>query len=53
MLGSIQIPPKPGYLRVKIWRQLQRLGAVSVKNSIYVLPRSEKAHEDLQWVLLP
>ncbi|HEX7226795.1 MAG TPA: ChrB protein, partial [Candidatus Binatia bacterium] len=21
-----QIPPKPNYLRVKIWRRLQRLG---------------------------
>jgi hypothetical protein len=46
-----QIPPKPGYLRVKIWRQLQRLGAVAVKNSVYVLPKSDQAHEDLQWVL--
>lgn len=46
-----QIPPKPGYLRVKAWRQLQRLGAVAVKNSIYVLPKSDDAYEDLQWVL--
>lgn len=46
-----QIPPKPGYLRVKVWRQLQRLGAVAVKNSIYVLPKGDDAYEDLQWVL--
>jgi len=45
-----QIPPKPGYLRVKIWRQLQRFGAVAIKNSVYVLPRSEQAQEDFQWV---
>lgn len=45
-----QIPPKPGYLRVKIWRQLQRLGAVAIKNSVYVLPRSDQAQEDFQWV---
>jgi hypothetical protein len=45
-----QIPPKPNYLRVKIWRRLQGLGAVAVKNSVYVLPRSEQAREDLQWV---
>jgi hypothetical protein len=45
-----QIPPKPGYLRVKIWRQLQRLGAVAIKNSVYALPRSDQAQEDLQWV---
>jgi len=45
-----QIPPKPNYLRVKVWRRLQRLGAVAVKNSVYVLPRSEQAQEDFQWV---
>jgi hypothetical protein len=45
-----QIPPKPAYLRVKIWRQLQRLGAVAIKNSVYVLPNTEQAHEDLEWV---
>ena len=45
-----QIPPKPSYLRVKIGRRLQGLGAVAVKNSVYVLPRSEAALEDFQWV---
>jgi len=45
-----QIPPKPSYLRVKVGRRLQSLGAVAVKNSVYVLPRSEQALEDLQWV---
>jgi len=46
-----QIPPKPSYFRVKIWRRLQRLGAVAVKNSVYVLPKSDQALEDFQWVL--
>jgi hypothetical protein len=46
-----QIPPKPNYLRVKIWRRLQRLGAVAIKNSVYVLPKTEQAQEDFQWVL--
>ncbi|MBI2359426.1 MAG: chromate resistance protein, partial [Deltaproteobacteria bacterium] len=46
-----QIPPKPNYFRVKIWRRLQRLGAVAVKNSVYVLPKSEQAQEDFQWIL--
>jgi hypothetical protein len=44
------IPPKPAYLRVKIWRRLQGLGAVAVKNAAYVLPKSEQAQEDLRWV---
>src|SRR5918912_4553297 len=46
-----QIPPKPDYFRVKIWRRLQRLGAVAIKNSVYVLPSTDQATEDLQWVL--
>jgi hypothetical protein len=45
-----QIPPRPSYLRVKIGRRLQALGAVAVKNSVYVLPRSESALEDFQWL---
>jgi hypothetical protein len=45
-----QIPPQPGYLRVKVGRRLQGLGAVAVKNSVYVLPRSDQALEDFQWV---
>jgi hypothetical protein len=46
-----QIPPKPNYFRVKIWRRLQKLGAVAIKNSVYALPGSEQAQEDLNWVL--
>lgn len=46
-----QIPPKPAYLRVKVGRRLARIGAVALKNTVYVLPRSEAAQEDFQWVL--
>lgn len=45
------LPPKPPYFRVKIWRRLQVLGAVPVKSSVYVLPLSEDAYEDFQWLL--
>jgi hypothetical protein len=44
------LPPKPTNLRVRIWRKLQKLGAVSLKNSVYVLPFNEKTHEDFQWL---
>jgi len=46
-----QIPPKPGYLRVKIWRRLQALGAVAMKNSVYVLPNTDEAREDFEWIV--
>jgi hypothetical protein len=45
-----QIPPAPSYLRVKIGRRLQGLGAVLVKNSVYILPAGDEALEDFQWV---
>src|SRR5437763_1388214 len=44
------IPPRPNYLRVKIGRRLQKLGAVAVKNSVYAMPRSDGAREDLEWI---
>jgi hypothetical protein len=45
-----QLPPKPDYFRVKIWRRLQRVGAVAIKNSVYVLPCTDQSAEDFQWV---
>jgi hypothetical protein len=45
-----QIPPKPDYFRVKVRRRLQRLGAVALKNSVYVLPASDETLEDFQWL---
>ena len=45
------LPAKPAYLRVKVWRRLQGIGAVAVKNAVYVLPASEQAQEDFDWVL--
>lgn len=45
-----QLPPKPTSLRVRVWRKLQRIGAVAIKSSVYVLPFNEKTHEDFQWL---
>ncbi|HEX2887224.1 chromate resistance protein ChrB domain-containing protein [Vineibacter terrae] len=45
-----QLPPQPAYFRVKIWRRLQSLGAVGVKNSVYALPANDDALEDFQWL---
>src|SRR3569623_1955768 len=45
-----QIPPTPPYLRTKIAKRLSRLGAVPVKHSVYVLPATDEALEDLEWV---
>jgi hypothetical protein len=44
------LPPKPTNLRVRTWRKLQRLGAVAIKNSVYVLPFNDRTNEDFQWL---
>jgi hypothetical protein len=45
-----QLPPKPLYLRAKIRQRLDRVGAIPLKKSVYVLPRTEDCLEDLQWI---
>jgi hypothetical protein len=45
-----QIPPKPDYLRVKVRRRLHKLGAVPLKQSVYLLPNRPEAREDFQWL---
>ena len=44
------LPPKPDYLRVKIRRRLERLGALPVRSSVYVLPLRPETLEDFQWL---
>ena len=46
-----QLPPKPDYFRVKVRRRLQRLGAVALKNSVYLLPRRTETREDFEWLV--
>jgi len=46
-----QIPPKPAYFRVRIWRRLQAMGAVAIKNSVYVAPKNDETQEDFDWLL--
>jgi hypothetical protein len=46
-----QLPAKPAYLRVKILRRLQGVGAIAVKNAVHVLPMNEETQEDFEWLL--
>ena len=36
-----QLPAKPAYLRVKVWRRVQAIGAAQVKSAVYALPASD------------
>jgi hypothetical protein len=46
-----QLPPKQAYFRVKIWRKLQGLGVITLKNSVYALPAGNHAREDFRKIL--
>jgi hypothetical protein len=46
-----RLPAKPAYARVKIWRRLQAIGAIAIKQTVYALPASEQAQEDFSWLL--
>ncbi|MGH9161743.1 MAG: chromate resistance protein ChrB domain-containing protein [Vicinamibacteraceae bacterium] len=45
-----QLPSTPSNLRVKAWRRMQQLGAIAVKQAVYVLPDSPAAREDFEWL---
>ncbi len=50
LLLVYQLPASPSRVRVRTWRRLQDVGAVSLKNSAYVLPNSPQTREDLEWI---
>ena len=45
-----QLPATPSHLRVRTWRRMQQIGAVPVKQAVYVLPDSPTAREDFEWL---
>lgn len=50
LLLTHQLPNEPSNLRVRVWRQLQALGAIAVKSSIYALPNRGATREDFEWL---
>jgi hypothetical protein len=45
-----QLPSTPSYLRVRTWRRLQQIGAIPVKQAVYVLPDTPNSREDYEWL---
>ncbi len=50
LLFLYSLPAKKGAARLSLWRQLKRLGAVSLKTSAYVLPDRPELLESFQWL---
>ena len=44
------MPAHPSNGRVKIWRRLQQVGAIALKNAVHVLPHSEESLEHFEWL---
>jgi hypothetical protein len=45
-----QLPSHPSNLRVTTWRRLQQIGAMPLKQAVYVLPDTPDAREDFEWL---
>jgi hypothetical protein len=45
-----QLPTRPSNLRVRTWRRLQQLGALPLRQALYVLPDTAAAREDFEWL---
>src|SRR5262245_14421744 len=45
-----QLPAGSSNSRVRTWRRLQQLGAVPIKQAVYVLPDTPGAREDFEWL---
>jgi len=50
LLLIVSLPPHPSSLRVRAWRKLKALGAVALKNSVYLLPSTQEHYEQFQWL---
>ncbi len=45
-----ELPASLSNLRVKMWRRLQKIGALNLKNGAYVLPSNAETEEDFAWL---
>jgi hypothetical protein len=45
-----KIPSQPTRLRAQIWRQLQRMGALYLQDSVSIVPATSELAENMQWI---
>jgi hypothetical protein len=50
LMLAMKLPADAASARVRIWRRLNGLGAVPVKNGFYALPNSTECGEDFEWL---
>ncbi|MEX2297468.1 MAG: chromate resistance protein ChrB domain-containing protein [Dongiaceae bacterium] len=50
LMLSLKLPTDAASARVKFWRRLNGLGAVSLRNGLYALPNRPECREDFEWL---
>ncbi len=45
-----KIPSHPTRLRAQVWRQLQRVGAIYLQDSVSIVPATSELAENMQWI---
>jgi hypothetical protein len=51
LLLAYKVPREPSATRVYVWRKLKKLGAVSLQDAVWVLPRTSQTLEHLRWLV--
>ena len=51
LLLLMSLPPTPTRHRVGVWRKLQRMGAVRLRGSAWILPETPETTELFQWLV--
>src|SRR5256885_11737874 len=47
----LSLPPTPTRHRVGVWRKLQRMGAVRLRGSAWILPETAETKELFEWLV--
>src|SRR5213078_679321 len=47
----MSLPPTPTRHRVGVWRKLQRMGAVRLRGSAWILPETAETKELFEWLV--
>lgn len=50
LIFTYKVPYKPSAARVYVWRKLKKIGAYSLLDSVFVLPKTHRHLEIFQWL---
>ncbi|MRS02556.1 ChrB protein [bacterium] len=51
LLLTYKLPAEPSARRVRVWRKLKKMGAVSIFEAVWALPSFPRSYEQFQWLV--